>query len=265
MNNIETLSERIQRRILKKSNYEFINDEPYNLNLDDPVILYNSGAQWKIVSLDISLSYPIIYDKYSYDDEQYDVSVIVCPLTLLCVMLKGVFTFLNFIDNKMILKENDNIIPIDFNQKINSNMVIQDNKRIEVKIMTLKNAIINAPDVLYMKCNKNIKPIIDKLYYSNKQLYNGEQISESIFHPKTLVYIVKFSSNTTLEEKFVILMGNKANSNTVTGYDLIDSGLNSHLMKFRAKIIKKNGYIMPILWYYAKKIYPNAKIVHLHD
>lgn len=257
------LEKKIEKKILTIDDYSFEPQEQYNLNLEDHVILYNSGNEWKIIPLDIMLSYPIIYDNYAHEDEKYDISIILCPVTLRGSAFKEKFTFSHYDEYRMILRGDNDLIPIDLNYKINDNLIIQENKRIEIKIMTLRNAIIYAPDAVYMKCNKKIKSIINIKYYSNNKDINDNELEESLIHPKTLVYIVKYSSNTTKEEKYAILVGNDTKKNIPTGYDLNQSKLNDHLLKYQEKIINKNGYTMPMLYYTAKKVYENAKIVFL--
>jgi hypothetical protein len=179
-------------------------------------------------------------------------------------MFKGIFVLQSYQNYTMILQEKDDIIPIDFNNKINSKMVISENKRIEIKIMTLKNAITMVQDVVYIKLKKKIeKSIFEKSYYQNDKDINGNTIEIESIHPKTLVYIVKYSSNTTEEEKYVILLGNDAIKNIATGYDITNSKLHEYMSKYRTKIINKNGYIMPMLWYYAKHEYKKNKLVYL--
>jgi hypothetical protein len=261
----DSIQKLIKNRILHKSNYTFTNYEQYDLKLGDNVVLYNSGTVWKIVPLFICLSYPIIYDTYVNDEEKYDVSIIVCPVTLRAVMFKGKFELEFYQNYTMILREGDDIIPIDFNNKINDKMVISDNKRIEIKIMTLKNSITMVQDAVFIKLKKKKteKQIFDKSYYYNDKDINNNNIDIGSIHPKTLVYIVKYSSNTSEEDKYVILLGNDAVKNDVTGYNIANSKLNDYMAKFRTKIINKNGYIMPMLWYYAKEEYKKNKLVYM--
>lgn len=256
----ETIINKIKHRILTEDDYSFTMDptKKPEMNLSDNIVLYNSGNQWKIVPLFICLSYPIIYETYAYEDQKYDVTVVVCPVTLRSVMFKGRFIFENYIEYRMILKELDNnpdYMPIDLDKKINQNFIVQDNRRIEVKIMTLKNAIIYAPDALIMNCKKEIDPIVNIEYYSNQKDINGYDLKESDIHPKTIVYVVNYSSESKKKEKYVILMPNDFNKNTPSGYNVTESKLNEHLIRYRSKIINKDGYIIPMLWYIAKQVY----------
>lgn len=266
INIMQKIEEKIKTRYLNKKDYKYQSVEKYNLNLEDNIILYNTGDKWKIIPLFISLSYPIIYDTYAYEDDKYDVTIIVCPITLRCVMFRGKFTFSNYDKYRMILKEDDDIMPIDLNHKINEKYVIQENKRIEVKIMTLKNSLMYAPDALFIKLHKNktIDNIIDDKYYSDYKDIFGNDIKVDFIHPKTLVYVVNYQSKTSKEDKYSLLVGNDSNKENVSGYDVEKSKLNKHLMKYRTKIIEKNGYIIPMLWYLAKEIYDDYKAIFIH-
>lgn len=261
----DTIIDEIKQRFLTDKDYSFESDpsKRHDINLSDNIILYNSGNQWKIIPLIVCLSYPIIYETYVYDDEKYDVTIVVCPVTLRSVMFKGKFIFKNYLGYRMILEEEENnpdLLPIDLGKKISRNFVIQDNKRIEIKIMTLRNAIIYAPDAAFMKCHKKINPIIDISYYTDNKDIEGNELKYSDIHPKTLAYIVNYSSEKTQKEKYVVLVPYNFNKNTPSGYNIIESKLNDHLIKYRSKLINKDGYLMPMLWYIAKKVYAKNRI-----
>lgn len=246
-------------------NYTFESYDHNNTNLEDNVILYNCGNSWKVIPLNLMLSYPIIYDTYLYDDEKYDITIVVCPITLRCVMFKGIFEFYDYENLSMFLTDKDEkeYLPIDLNKKIDKNFVIEENKRIEVKIMTLKNAILYANDIFFIKTKEKINFIINEDYYNDSKDIYGNEMKYNSVHPKTLVYIVNFESQTNKNKKIAVLIGNDYSKNKVSGYDVIKSKLNDHLMKYRSKIIKKDGYIMPILWYIAKELYEKEKLVYL--
>jgi hypothetical protein len=255
----------IKNRFLTEKDYSFESDpsKRHAIELSDKIILYNSGNQWKIIPLTVCLSYPIIYETYAFEDEKYDVTIVVCPVTLRSVMFKGKFIFRNYLEYRMILEEEDNnpdLLPIDLGKKINRNFVIQDNKRIEIKIMTLRNAIIYAPDAAFMKCHKKIDPIIDISYYTDNKNIDGTDLGESGIHPKTLVYVVNYSSEKSQKDKYVVLLPHNFNRDVPSGYNIIESKLNDHLIKYRSKLINKDGYLMPMLWYVAKKVYKKNRI-----
>lgn len=249
------------------NDFVYTSKDNNNLQLSDNVVLYNDGNLWKIIPLKIMFIYPIIYDQYAYSDEKYDVSIIVCPITLRSVMFKGKFKFYKYEDYRMIIQNSDDIMPIDLNYKISKNFIVQENKRIEVKILTLRSAITYAPDAHFInikksKINEN-EIVLNCDYYSNNLDIYGNEIKKDNIHPKTLVYIVYYKSHSTKKYKIAILIGNDYSDKNISGYDVIKSKINEYLIKNRSNIIKKNGYIMPMLWYMAKEIYKKRKIIYM--
>jgi hypothetical protein len=260
--------DKIKSRILYEKDYYFVTEFESNIGLSDNILMYNSGDQWKIIPLSVALSYPIIYDTFSISNENYKVSIILCPFTLRATIVKGIFEVETYNDTKMIIKDKDNnLMPINLGYTIDTNYIIHSNKRIDIKISNLRTAIINyANDSLFMKTNKNIiiNPILNEEYYTNNiDMFNNE-LDEGLIHPKTLTYIIQYKSHKNESEKTSIILGKDCNKNSVTGYDLKKSGLFEYLKKYETKIINRSGYVMPILWYIAKEDYPDAKVIYIN-
>lgn len=251
---------KIKKNILNNNNYKFVSDPPMSLKLSDQVIIYNIDDQWKIIPLIISLIYPIIYDS--------GYTIVVCPLTLRSVVFKGTFILHDYQENRMILKEpinEDALVAIDLGYKIDKQYLIESNRRSEVKISTLRCALMFAPDSLFLEVTHKFSPnntIINIDYYSNLNDLSHNKI-DSLIHPKTLVYIVQYKSFVTGEDKVSILLGKDANKETITGYDVRKSGLFDYLNKYKRKIINKKGYTIPMFWYMAKNSYKISKIVYI--
>ena len=268
IDSIEQIVNKIKKRTLHKINYKYMNDHKMSIKLSDQVLFYNSGDGWKIIPLIWALTYPIIYDVYSNENNHYDVTIVVCPVTLITVMFKGIFTLNSYDGLTMILQEKDtnNLIPIDSGKKIDNKYLIQTNKRSEIQISTLRNALIMAPDISYMVINKNLKidTIIDLSYYSDEKDIFGNTINYYI-HPKTLCYVIqkkKFGSN---KEKNYIILGKDASKNEITGYDIRKSGIVDYLIKNNEKLIRDDAYIFPMLWCTAKTVYENAKVLYINN
>lgn len=268
MFNQSLLNEKIKNKIITVSDYSFESDHDMTIKLSDQVVLYNSGDGWKIVPLLLAVSYPIIYDKYKFDDKIYDITIAACPLSLRATVFKGIFEFETYQNDIMILKESatTNLLPIDSGYKIDKKYVIENNKRSEVKITTLRNAIIMAPDAKYMilskKLVKKIDPIVGTDYYSNMLDYTGKELN-ALIHPKTLVYVVQYKSFVDEDEKVTILLGKDSSKTEVTGFDFRKSKIMEYLSKHHTKIINREGYIIPCLWNVAKTCYADAKIVYM--
>jgi hypothetical protein len=260
--NMVPLYNKLKNNNIKINDYTFEKNSEKKLNLTDQIVIYNSGDIWKIVPLIFFLTYPIIYDKYSYEDEQYDITIVICPVSLTGIVLKGIFTFHSYVKYDMVLQENDkdNIISLNDPYKINNDLFLKLNWRSEIKIMTFRNSLILYPDAYHFKSKLKIDPIINLTYYNN----NDNDNNNSQYHSKTLVYIIKYKSiwkNDTF--KTSILLGHNINKNKVTGYDIKKSHLFTYLLKNKARIINKKGYIFPMLLYIAEYKFPNAEIIKI--
>lgn len=265
---IKIISDNMRNKSLNTNDYKFEHDHNDNLKLTSHVVIYNSGNMWKVIPLEICLSYPIIYDVYS-DDETFDITFIICPVTLRSIYLKGKFEFLTYDEScRMILREIDNkesLIYIDVGTKIDKKYIIQTNKRSEVKITTLRNALTFLPDAHFLNLNDNkkIKYAIKHDYYENKLDLNMNEINGGIIHPKTLVYVIQFKG-TEGEHKIVIILGKDISSEKVTGYDAKQSHIFEYLEDHSTRIINKEGFIMPMLWYTTKIAYPTAECIYIN-
>lgn len=262
------ISENIKGKFLDMADYKFESDHDDSLKLKSNVVLYNTGNSWKVIPFDVCLSYPVIYDKYSNTEETFDITFIICPVTLRSIYLKGKFEFLTYDKTcKMILREvehHDTLIAIDIGTKINKKYVVQSNKRSEVKITTLRNALTFLPDALFLNLNKkiNIKYVIEKEYYENNLDINGDEIESNLIHPKTLVYLIQYKTDKT--HSSIIVMGKDISSNKVTGYDAKESRVFEYLDENQKRIIGNGGFVMPILWHTSKIAYPNVQYVYVN-
>lgn len=266
IDSFEPIIEKIKKRTLLKVNYKYMNDHKMSIKLSDQVLFYNSGNSWKIIPLIWALTYPIIYDTYYYGNTHHDVSIIVCPITLTTVMLKGIFTLNTYDGLTMILQEKDTnyIIPINSGKKIDNKYVIETNKRSEIQISTLRNALVMAPDIMYMVINKNLKidTIIDMSYYSDDKDIYGKTLTYYI-HPKTLCYVIQKKKFGSQIEKTYVLLGKDADKHNITGYDIRKSGIIDYLMINNEKLIRDEAYILPILWCTAQVIYEKSKVLYI--
>jgi hypothetical protein len=236
-------------KILDTLDYKYTQNHLLSINLSDQVILFNIDSSWKVIPLFVSLSYPIIYDKI----DKQTVSIVVCPISLRCSVFKAKYIFDKYHDNIMILTNTDTTEQEPITQKIiiDNKTLLNNSKRYEIKIMTLKNALMLVPDLLILETNKSItpiKPLLNLKYYTNKYDINNNKIKSEI-HPKTLVYVVKYKSLKSNKDKKIILFGSNISKNTVSGYDLHKSGIMNYLEKYKYKILENIGYIYPILWF----------------
>jgi len=266
---MDKLIKKIKSRVLTESDYKFISTDTENMNLKlkTKVILYFDGVAWKIVPLDISLNFPIIYDVFIDEHINQIVSIVVCPYTLRSIMIKGKYTIKEYKHSKIIIEDikKNNQLSIDSYYGIDKDLKITNNKRYDVKIMTLKDAIILVPDALFIQVTKKYKDISLGFmnYYENLLSYDNTMINKSLFHPKTLVYVLHYISEKTGLENYTIILGSDAKKKSTSGFDLSKSGFMKYLHRMHDKISESHGYIMATLYYIAKEDYPLAHIVYL--
>ena len=245
--------------------YIINSESPKTIALSDSVLCFNSLNEWIIIELDIFLKTPIIWTKIFIDNKTLDVSIIVCPRTLRSSVFEGKLKSVKYEGERLILEDEEkSLIPIDLNISIDINSELEPNKRYQIYIQTLRNALVDYYDIKYLHpIHKLKKYVINKLYLSNKlDEYDNEITTELTYHPKTLVHIIQYTSNNG-KRKITILIGKEANNFDYKGYDNKKSGFDEYLMKFGDDIIKKECFIMPILYYKALKIYPDAKKISL--
>jgi len=231
--------------MIKQDEYEVNNGEDSPLNLTNKVVLYTDGDLWKIVPLSIMKKYPILYDCFHESGEGiYPITLVVCPISLITIVLKGLYTFEKY--NDVIILRSDSItFPI--------NNIPKNIKRLEAKILTLKNAITLVRDISYIILKKQPTKKTEKL----KSYYKDNP------YDKSLVYVISYKSFKTKNDKYSIIIGKNINKDTITGYDISKSGVLEYLTKNQQKIINKEGYSFPCLLYMAFKLFPNSRIVYL--
>jgi hypothetical protein len=252
----------IDIKVLHQHEYTFTQMPKLNLKMADNVVVYHDGAIWKIIPLEICLTYSIIYDEDTSDNgTKRNISIVVCPISLMSTILEGIFEFSEYDETKMLLTESSNksIIPIDIGYKIDKNDIIRINKRFEVKIMTFRDVIKFMPDFYQLELldNSKITLPIDK-YYSDDLDFNGNKIN-SLIHPKTLVYVLYKDNGID------IVMGYDSEKSVPSGYNLKKSKFVKYITDNMEDLMKYNTYMMPSLWYIAKQNYPDANIVCLYS
>jgi len=250
------------------SEYVINSEPPRYIALSDPVLCFNNLNEWIVIELDVFLKTPVIWTKIFQDNKAIDASIIVCPHTLRASVFEGKLKSVKYEDERLILQnEEKSLIPIDLNISIDINSDLELHKRYQIYIQTLRNALVDYYDIKYLHPSltnsKQKKYIINKTYLTNRLDESDNEITtELMFHPKTLVHIIQYTSKNG-NRKITILIGKEANNIDYKGYDNKKSGFDEYLMSFSDDLIKKECFIMPILYYKALKIYPDAKKILL--
>lgn len=259
-------------RILK--NPKFVNNSNINTKLSENVIVYNNGREWKVIAYDIIVMYPIIHDIYFSNIKgesgitAQPITVVVCPYTLYSAVYFG-----EYISNNKIY--NNNIVLADINEDGQILIPILNNvydvtadkpldkiiRKNEVKIMTLRNAISNYPDCLFINAKKIHKfdPIVPHDYLQSNHIYYGSPLFSKKMHPKTLIYIIEYKSSQEYEHslKNTVIIPKKNN------LDIDNNGFGKYFDEMINDIRDKGGMIYNCLWFAWISTYPKSKIIKL--
>jgi hypothetical protein len=137
----------------------YINDiPPKNIKLNKPVVCFNNLNEWIVIDLNEFIKTPIIWTEIYSEDKIINVSIIVCPRTLRCAVFEGKFKSKYYKDDRLFLEnEEKSLIPIDLNISIDNEYNLELNKRYQLYIQTLKNALIDYYDIKYLHPKSDIK------------------------------------------------------------------------------------------------------------
>ena len=279
---ITPLKEQFKDKILRSPS--FTNNPPKDTNLYDIVFLYNDGRFWKIVPLNVAINHPIIHDTYhevtyttdktknvhnipkikSTKTVEKPISVVICPFTLLSQIYFGEYeSFDHVYNNNLIIHDKEKII-IPIINKIyssKSNIEVQYiQRKAEVRIMTLENAIKEFPDCQFINISDKLETDNLGQITNNKILY---PINEYCLDhpPKTITYIIEYKSLKKDGYKYTVIIPkmNDGKSN----YNIVKNGFNAYFNKSIDKIREKNGMIYPCLWFAWSATHSEYKTIKL--
>lgn len=252
----------IKTRFIGTNKYSSHTDYYNNVDLHDKIITYFNGSIWKMIPLNTMLAYPILHDYYlvpKYDSDienKTDITVVLCPFTLLTTVFEGhLFPSDYTLNNSLLLIDASGKYISLLNGYIdNSNKI----NRHTANIKTVRNAFTDHPDCHYINViNMNKPPLLNKNYYTNN-IPNKYNLNSS-----TLIRIVQYISSVNMAHKYTILIGHDANLSDVTGYDMVTSGFNKYIDDNKDKLEEKNGFIIPCLLSSALKLLKDPKIIYL--
>jgi hypothetical protein len=159
--------------ILTDKDYITTHELPNNLKLSTSIISYFVGNDWKCISLITMLKHLVLHDKYidtENNNKEHDISLIICPISLVSCVVDGKFYPTKF-KNNFLICENEYKEEFDF-------FVSTKFKKREVDIKKLKNAFIDHPDIKFVvNNNKSSKLLFTKKYYKNLLDYNTNKLS----------------------------------------------------------------------------------------
>lgn len=241
-----------------------VNKVPNYLLLSDTVLVFNYEGQWIIIPMFILTKYPIIYLLNS-ETKEFG-SIILCLLTLRSMYVYEKVRWIGY-DGKENIEATFNNVNgeiIGFENKLDKNGdKIVDFKRSQTKIQSLRSALIEYGDCMYLNINVSHKTdLITPEYYKNMINYNNENIENLDIHPKTLCTLIQYISDNKIKTTIVI-PSKSNNQNYEIGYDSKKSKIDDYLASSSEKLIEKKAFIMHILYYTAKILFPDVKYIML--
>jgi hypothetical protein len=264
------LKNKIINRSLTFDDIEEHNTPPDDFGLHDNMIAYNIDNQWRVIKLDNFVNVCVLHTKTIEKKKTKDITLILNPITLNACLFEGVVNIrdVDEFTGRLILQHEKTVFQMGMSYSTIDGDIKVKVKRREVKIMELRDVFIFSSDPKYITINTD--PIINmgealKLlptsFYTNKKDHRQENITEK-YHPKTLVYIIQYKSKSK-KYKHTIVQGRGINARNPSGYKYKDSKIEDYLRQYTPQLINKEAFIFPMFLYYAKIIFPRAKIIKL--
>ena len=237
---------------------------PEGLLLSDIVLIFNYEGEWVVIPLTTLVKYPIIY---LLNSETKEFGSIVCCLLTLRSMY--VFEKVRWVGYKGLEAMFNNVAgeTMGFEHKLDKNGErIVEFKRSQTKFQSLRSALIEYGDIKYLNLNIEMKTNLIPLdYYKNNIDYEEKDIKmidKMDYNPKSLCTLIQYTSkDNTIKTTIVIGKGN--NDNTEIGYDSKKNGTDEYLSSSGEQLIDKKAFIMHILYYTAKILFPKVKYIQL--
>jgi hypothetical protein len=251
-------------RSIEITHDNIVNRVPSELLLSDTVLVFNYEGQWIIIPLSILIKYPIIYLLNS-ETKEFG-SIILCLLTLRSMYVFEKVRWIGYSGMNGIEATFNNVNgeTTGFENKLDKNGdKIVDFKRSQTKIQSLRSALIEYGDVMYLNLDVSHKSdLINSEYYKNLTNYNDENIENINIHPKTLCTLIQYVSDNKIKTS-IIVPKNANDINYEIGYDSKKGKIDEYLANSSEKLIEKKAFIMNILYYTAKILFPDVKYIIL--
>jgi hypothetical protein len=241
---------------------------PENLTLSDNVVCFNLKGEWIIIPIALLVKYPIIY--FFNEETQETHSIVSCLLTLRVMYVYEKVRWERY-DGLHAIFTNEAGDLLSFETKLGKDgEKIVDFKRSQTKIETLRSALIEYGDLRYLHLDipENKTNLIQMSYYSDFIDYEGKDLEKEVdlekrVHPKTLCLMISYHSEKGKNgvKNTIVFAKNKLNK--ISGYEPKKEGLDRYLAMSTEKLIEKNAFILNILHYTAKILYPDAKFIEL--
>jgi len=250
----------INKRILKNDNF-ILNDneniKSLNIKLNTILLVYFNGNHFIGVPIEIFQQYLVIWDTYN----DSDISIIMCPFSFVSCVYENHISPSKYIKNNILIyQKNDGELLDILNGKIidleNSDDEL---KRYSVKIGNYRSIMSLYPDLKIMSLKEDkLSKIINLNEYinNNKIIYNLSKSYNKIHSPKTLVYLIQYTSSDNKIKNTIIV------SKSENSFNLIQGKIDKYFENYEQQIIDKKSFIIPMLWFIHNTI-NNHKIIEL--
>lgn len=242
-------------RIIESPVYHPYTSDEYKL--DQPVIIYNNGNNWRIVSKDIMDIYPIIYDKYFDNSKKVvDISITYCPFSGSSIAYFDKYNLSTKVHNNNIMlykKATNNTIGDEVIQQLSGityslstgELLTNFIQKHEVRLTTLKIALTSYPDAQFLHFTPKLKKL--------KGVFSVA-ITSSRFKPKELVYGIEYKSKDIEKPdyKYTCIVHNGS-------YDT--SKIEDYMKAMGDKLREKASVIIPSYWAAWYAFHPNTKVI----
>lgn len=257
---------------VNKDLYEYSHDNEMdriysNFGLHEKVVAFFDGRDWNVISLNFMLRHPILLYKHWSDKEQvyFDNSLLVCPLTMRAMIYKGKIKIENIVDDyELVIRNEDtnDVFPISnpytghldaagVEKRIKSHV-----KRVEVKILEHRDmfAFDSDPRYITIELDNESEPIVEPNYLESRFGIKNEELL-TIFHPKSLVYVVQYYSETDGAYRHLVLISANMSKDEIVGYRYKNERFWSYSEQNKEKLIEKRAFIYPMLWFTIEKVH----------
>lgn len=255
-------------RSIEISNEDITSKVPEGLMLNDIVLIFNYEGQWIAIPLTTLTKYPIIY-LLNTDTKEYG-SIICCLLTLRSMYVFEKVRWIGYNGlNATFNNEGGEIT--DFENKLDKDgEKIVEFKRSHTKFQSLRSALIEYGDIKYINLNlEHKKSLIPIDYYKNLTDYEEKEIKikdnnqKTYIHPKTLCTLIQYVSDSNVTKTTIIVGKQVNNKNIDESYDPKKNKIDEYLANSSEKLIEKRAFIMNILYYTAKSLFPDVKYIYI--
>jgi hypothetical protein len=277
-NDFNDVKESLKNRVLRYPSFSTQTKLRNFISLQDNIFLYNDGRIWKIIPLSVAQKFPIIHDHYfeKINDQNqvgrtFAMTISICPFTLFATALFGEFIPIDKVYNNNIVLTNKNnedqiLVPIINNLYSKETGTISDEltRKLEVRFMTLKNAITKYPDCEFIDQEiSHPNSLVDSHYLKNDQIiYPAKNFSDK-YHPKTIIYVIEYKSKKTGEYKYSLLVSKDVKKIKANKADIDINGFEIYLDHMGNKIREKGGLIYPCFWFAWDGLFPQSKLIKL--